>query len=66
MSFFDSRFLINWRMSFLEKCQLANEFSVGKVIYNGNTLLSAKKELKVSLSSLKPIMYLLKTLLFVN
>ena len=37
------------RMSFLEKWQLANEFSVCKVNCDGNTLLSAKQELKVSL-----------------
>ena len=36
-----------WRMSFLGKWQLANEFSVGKVNCDGNTLLSAKKEFKI-------------------
>ena len=37
------------RMSFLEKWQLANEFSVSKVNWDANKLLSAKKELKISL-----------------
>ena len=36
-------------MSFLEKWQLANKFSASKVECDGNTLLSAKKELKFSL-----------------
>ena len=36
-------------MSFLEKWQLANKFSVSKVDCDGNTLLFAKKELKISL-----------------
>ena len=49
-------------MFFLEKSHLANEFSVSKVDYDGNTVLSAKK-LKISLFSLKSTMHLLKTLL---
>ena len=36
-------------MSFLEKSQLANEFSLSKGNRDGNTLLSAKKELKILL-----------------
>ena len=43
---FHSGFLIIWRMSFLEKWQLANTFSVTKVNCDGNTLLSAKKDLR--------------------
>ena len=63
---FESRFLIIWRMSFLEKWQLANEFSVSKVNCDGNTFLlgtrehcSAKTGLKISLFFFKSIMYLL-------
>ena len=50
-------------MAFLEKWQLANEFSVNKVNYYGNTLLLgmtkyclAKNVLKISLFSLKSTM----------
>ena len=53
-------------MPFLEKWQLANEFSVTKVDCDGNTLLlgmmehcSAKKVLKISLFFFKSTMYLL-------
>ena len=52
---FESEFLIIWRISFLEKWQLADKFSVSKFDCDGNTLLFAKKELKIS--------HLLKTLL---
>ena len=53
-------FLIIWTMSFLEKWQLANEFSVSKVNSDDYPLFlgmmehcSAKKVLKISLFSLK-------------
>ena len=36
-------------MSLLEKWQLTNKFSLSKVDCDGKTLLSAKKELKISL-----------------
>ena len=42
-SLFKSRFLIIWRMSYLEKWQLVNEFSVSRVNCGGNTLLLQKK-----------------------
>ena len=45
---FESEFLIIWTMYFLEKWQLANKFFASKVNCDGNTLLSAKKELKNS------------------
>ena len=45
----EPEFLIIWRMSFLEKLQLANRFSASKVDCDGNTLLTAKQELKISL-----------------
>ena len=48
---FESGFLIICRMHFLEKRQLANEFSASNCDVNcdGNALLSAKKGLKTSL-----------------
>ena len=53
-------FLIIWTMSFLEKWQLANEFSVSKVNCDDYPLFlgmmehcSVKKVLKISLFSLK-------------
>ena len=63
---FEFRFLIIWRMSFLEKLHLDNEFSVSKGNCDSNTLLlgmrehcSAKKVLRISLFSLKPTIYVL-------
>ena len=63
---FESRSLIIWKMPFLEKWQLADETSVSKAKCVGNTLLlgmgehcSAKKELNISLFSLKSTIYLL-------
>ena len=58
---FESEFLTIWRMSFLEKWQLANKFFVSEVDCNGNTLLSAKKDLKISFLENESTMYLLKT-----
>ena len=54
---FEPEFLIIWRMSFLEKQQLANKFSISKV----DTFVR-KIELKISLFFWST-MYLLKTLL---
>ena len=47
----------------MEKWQSANKFSDSKVDCDGNTLLPAKKELKISLFFFKSTMHLLKTLL---
>ena len=41
---FESSFPIIWRMSLLEKLHLNNEFSVGKVNCDGNTLLLRMRE----------------------
>ena len=49
-------------MSFLEKRQLANELFVSKVNCDGNTLLSVKKELKISPYFLKSTMQFLKSI----
>ena len=43
---FQFEFLIIWRMSALEKWQLAEKFSFSKVNCDGNTLSSAKKKKK--------------------
>ena len=53
---FESEFLIIWRIYFLEKWQLANEFSVSKVSCDLYTLLSAKKQLKNSLLFFKNLL----------
>ena len=53
MGLFDSGFLIVWRISFLEKWKLTNEFSIGNDNCDNNTLLPAKKGLKILLFSLK-------------
>ena len=42
MALIDSRFLTNWRMYFLEKCQLTSEFSVSKVNYDGKCTFASK------------------------
>ena len=60
---FQSGFLIIWRISFLEKWQLANKFSVSKVNCDGNTLPSVcKKRVDDFTIFFKSAMYLLKTL----
>ena len=41
--FFESELQIIWRVSFLEKWQLANKFSASKVDCDGKTLLSGKE-----------------------
>ena len=63
---FKSEFLIIWRMFFLEKRQLANKFPVSKVNSDVNTLLSAKKEMEISLSFLKINNLLVKNFALVN
>ena len=65
--FFDSELLIIWRMSFLEKWQLANKFSVSKFDYDDKTLLSAKKSEDFTFSfNRQCTIYLLKSLLFLT
>ena len=59
---FESEFLIIWRMSFLEKWQLANKLSISKVDCDGNTLLSTKKRVAdLTFKKKESTMYLLKT-----
>ena len=50
----------------MEKWELANKFSVSKVDCDGNTLLSACKELKISLFEKKINNVLVKNFALVN